>query len=172
MVLWCYGVIPKMSWYCLHLKGNQEFRAEENLLEQNYDVYLPKILDCKLHKKPKVKPLFPEYMFINLIVGEHDFKAVKNTRGIRAFAPKSLTDPIPIDDKIIVELKSWENSQGFHEISESQFYVGEDVVITKGPFDMRQAIVERVEGERIWIIFEIASKNISMEINKLHIEPL
>ena len=151
-----------MSWFCLFLKSRSEFIAERGLIEQGYAVYLPKTITYK-DNKPKVKPLFPEYMFIKLQEGIDDFKAVKYTKGVRCFTPKS--DPIAVPDSIIEELKSREDEQGKHNLAENTHSPGDEVSVISGPFSMYDAIIHKTTGNRIWVIFDAMGK-IPVEVDK------
>lgn len=156
-----------MDWYCLYLKSRSEFVAERGLMEQNFDVYLPKTIDYKIDIVGKIKPLFPEYMFINLEIGMHDFKSVKYTKGVKRFAPNA--EPLIISDQLIDTIKEMENSKGFHEVDSNHYHVDDKVTILDGPFAMYDAIIGSVEGDRIRIFFEYVEHKMTIEVSKLDI---
>ena len=149
-----------MKWYCLFLKGRSEFTAETGLLEQGFEVYLPKAID---NKTKKIKPLFPEYMFINLEIGVDDFNAVKYTKGVRCFTPTQ--NPTQVPTRIIEELKSHGNNEGMHQIIKDTYYIGKSVTVVKGSFNMYEAIIHKVAKDRIWVIFDMMSDTL-VEISK------
>lgn len=158
-----------MSWFCLFLKSRLEFIAEKGLKEQDYEVYLPKTIDYRVIKNPKIKPLFPEYMFIKLREGIDDFNPVKFTKGVRCFAPHS--EPMAIPNFIIEELKRNEDETGTHELAENAHNIGDSVAIISGPFSMYEAIIHKTVGGRIWVIFDAMGK-IPVEVNKMNINAL
>lgn len=152
-------------WYCLFLKAGSEFTAERGLLEQHFDIYLPKTVDTK-GKKPRRVPLFPAYMFINLEMGVDDIHAVKNTKGVRNFSPSKIPVSMPAD--VIDYLKSQE-IDGVHDLERNHYQRGDRVRIEGGPFDMYEAIIHRTEADRIWVIFDLLV-NTPIEINKLNLK--
>lgn len=146
-----------MSWYCLHLKGAQEFNAEKSLQAQGYTVYLPRLYDHK--KEGDVDPLFPCYCFINLVQGEHDFHSVKNTKGVRNFANDQL---VPVPDFVIDQL-----SKGEHQ-NKSKWQTGDKVRLTKGAFKFYEAVIKRDESQRIWAVLELlGSQQIRVEPDEI-----
>lgn len=161
-----------MSWYCLYIKTKKEFSAEQHLMAQGLEVYLPRTTIGQKKKRGntnriiQVEPLFPNYLFINLTEGVHDFCAVKNTRGVQDFAMKSL---VRVPEYIIKELRSNEDDQGVHYISEDQYQPGERVRINKGAFKFYEAIISKRKNERIWIILEMLGEQEIM-INPQDIE--
>ena len=156
-----------MNWYCLFLKSRSEFNAERGLIEQGFEVYLPKTVEHKLHNKPKTKPLFPEYMFIKLEIGKHDFNKVKFTKGVRCFTPQPT--PLVVPDYVIVMLKTME-IKGIHELAENKYKQGDEIIATNGPFSMYKAIISKIKGDRIWVIFDNMTKRNAIEMNALDIE--
>jgi len=155
-----------MGWYCLHLKSRLEFVAEKGLIEQSFEVYLPKTVDRKIHRKPKVKPLFPAYMFIFLKKGIDDFKVVKYTKGVRSFAPR--IEPLTVPVHIIENLKNRERS-GFTTLDENTYKKGDDVTIISGPFSMYEGTIKKTDKDRIWVIFEEMGVNV-IEINSIDLK--
>lgn len=58
-----------MSWIVVQIKPNSELKAKVNLVSQGFNVFFPKILRTvsQFNKiKPKIKPLFPGYLFVKL----------------------------------------------------------------------------------------------------------
>ena len=58
---------PHHAWRVCYTKPHQEFRAEQNLASQGYEVYLPTILTQKICRGQlinKTEPLFSRYCFV------------------------------------------------------------------------------------------------------------
>lgn len=132
-----------MPWYCLHLKGAEEFKAEQCLMAQGFNVYLPRHND---RTKDKVKPLFPCYCFIQLEEGVHDFGAVKHTRGVRNFSNNQL---ITVPEPIINKLKQSERSY------DTLWQTGDKVRLIKGPFQYYQAVIKIDKDKRLWAVLDM-----------------
>jgi transcriptional antiterminator RfaH len=72
------------QWFVLTSKPREEQRAYDNLTMQGYGVFLPKMAQItkKRDKKIALKPLFPNYLFIQLDKQVANFNAIRSTRGI------------------------------------------------------------------------------------------
>ena len=72
-------------WYVIHTHSHQEFRAELNLKNQGYSVYLPRYSGIRSHARKIekiVKPLFPRYLFINLDLSLEAISYINSTFGV------------------------------------------------------------------------------------------
>ena len=71
-------------WYAVCCKPRQEAVAEENLLRQGFQVYLPRI---RMRQRRRgqwidaVEVLFPRYIFIRVDTLRRSTAAVRSTRG-------------------------------------------------------------------------------------------
>ena len=118
-----------MSWVVVTLKPNQSNRAEENLLNQGFKTYFPKIT-YPTNEKSVTKDLFPGYGFIQFtkyekLLSINSTKGVSKVLRINSSIPQ-LTDsviedihkqlsnlnsqlairrPFKINDKVIIKLK-------------------------------------------------------------------
>jgi len=69
-----------MSWIVVTLKPNQSKRAEENLLNQGFTTFFPKIT-YPTNEKLVTKDLFPGYGFIQFTVYEK-LLSINSTKGV------------------------------------------------------------------------------------------
>ena len=72
-------------WYLLYCKHQNEKRAYNNLVQQNYEVYYPIIPSRNNNCVARTVPLFPRYIFIKLDPMVNNFNSVRSTRGIYHF---------------------------------------------------------------------------------------
>ena len=73
------------KWYAVHTKPHKEAVAEQNLRNQSFEVFLPKIERTIRHarKFQTVKrPLFPRYLFVSLDLQHDPWRSVNGTRGV------------------------------------------------------------------------------------------
>ncbi len=118
----------KKKWLIALYKSNEVKRLKRNLLNQNFDFYLPKITIKKINTKPKVEVLFPGYIFVN--TGLERYTALKYTIGIKNI--------IKFGDNISYisneEIRSMQMAEEASEIDPvaSQIQIGQDIIITKG----------------------------------------
>ena len=120
----------KKNWLVATYKINEVRRVESNLLNQEFDYYLPKITTKKINSNPKVEVLFPGYIFVNTSL--ENYSALKYTMGIRNII--KFGDNIScISDEEIEVMQITEETSKIDPVA-SQIQIGQDVMIAKGSF--------------------------------------
>jgi len=115
-------------WLIASYKSNEANRVTSNLMNQNFDFYLPKITTRKINSKPKVEVLFPGYIFVNTYL--ENYSALKYTMGIKNII--KFGDNIScISDEEIEAMQMAEETSKLDPIS-SKIQIGQDAMITKG----------------------------------------
>ena len=118
----------KKNWLIALYKINEVKRVESNLLNQNFDFYLPKITIKKINSKPKEEVLFPGYIFVN--TSFENYSALKYTKGIRNII--KFGDNIScISDEDIKAMQIAEETSKIDPIT-SIIKIGQDVRISRG----------------------------------------
>ena len=59
--------ITGARWYVVQTQVNGETKAAQNLLRQDYEIYLPRYMKRRRHARKVdfvAKPLFPRYLFV------------------------------------------------------------------------------------------------------------
>jgi transcriptional antiterminator RfaH len=72
-------------WYVIRTKVGCETIAEERLTDQDFFVYLPRLIERRRkfgRRVNTVSPLFPQYLFLQLAVGIQDLAPAKSTKGV------------------------------------------------------------------------------------------
>ena len=164
-----------MHWYVIHTKPRQEFRAQENLSAQGFEVFLPKIGVQKLKNKNLEivhEPLFPRYLFICLDQVKSNWFPIKSTLGVHQIVRFGMgSDPAKVDPELIHMLKKHER-----EISRprSLFEAGELIQIKDGPLKglegFYQRLVQEESGQaRALILLEMLGKqqNLRMPVEMI-----
>jgi transcriptional antiterminator RfaH len=147
------------KWYVVLTKPKQEERAEEHLVAQGGEVFLPRVQLEKMRKGKRVdvlEPLFPGYLFVNVEGCEQLVGSIRSTRGVRQLLRFGL-EPLEIRSGLITDLRircynQLENKAEGSVTSGGIFQHGQKVEITKGPFKDYQAIFKQFDGERRAII--------------------
>tara|TARA_B100001063_G_scaffold180549_1_gene169657 strand:- start:344 stop:823 length:480 start_codon:yes stop_codon:yes gene_type:complete len=117
------------NWIVATYKSNEVKRVEKNLLNQNFDFYLPKITIKKINTKPKVEVLFPGYIFVNTNL--ENYSALKYTIGIKNII--KFGDNITcISDEEIEAMQMVEKKSKINPVV-SQIKIGQEVKIAEGP---------------------------------------
>tara|TARA_B100000475_G_C14836358_1_gene247002 strand:- start:100 stop:579 length:480 start_codon:yes stop_codon:yes gene_type:complete len=118
------------NWIVARYKINEIKRVESNLLNQEFDYYLPKITTRKINSDARVEVLFPGYIFVNINI--ENYSALNYTIGIKNI--------IKFGDNIsYISNEEINTMQMVEEISKkdpiaSQIKIGQDALIAKGSF--------------------------------------
>ncbi|MEL0237989.1 MAG: transcription termination/antitermination NusG family protein [Gammaproteobacteria bacterium] len=115
-------------WLVATYKINEIKRVEENLSNQNFNYYLPKIVIKKVNSCIKEEVMFPGYIFIQSHIDE--FSSLKYTKGIKNIIKFGKNISFMTDAEIRSINKLEESSKLEPIISEP--HIGQEVMIKKG----------------------------------------
>tara|TARA_R110000772_G_scaffold129011_4_gene236879 strand:- start:1685 stop:2194 length:510 start_codon:yes stop_codon:yes gene_type:complete len=141
------------KWYLIHCKPREEYRALENLENQDFTAFLPLLQSFRLIKGKQAKvvePLFPRYLFIFLDETSSQWHKIHSTRGVSALVRFS-GQPAEVPDYLIEELRLQVNAEGVIDKTQETrqlFKSGELVKITDGSFAGWDAIVKEQDGDQ------------------------
>ncbi len=161
-------------WYLIHTKPKQENTAKENLLRQNYCVYLPMVVNRRKRKGRAIRTLealFPRYLFIHLDDTTDDWAPIRSTIGVSELVRFGLI-PAKISENMVSAIKQRENEEGIHELQVSDFEEGQQIRIAEGPLEGYEAIFKAKSGqERAVVLLKIAQSMAKIQIDIDKIEP-
>ena len=120
--------IMKKKWLVASYKSNEVKRLERNLLNQNFNYYLPKITTKKINSNPKEEILFPGYIFVN--TNFENYSALKYTMGIKNII-KFGNNISCISNEEIEAMQIAEETSKIDPVA-SQIKIGQDALIAKG----------------------------------------
>ena len=155
------------NWYLIHTKIRQERVALENLERQGFECFLPLIRAEKLRRgqlQVVQEVLFPRYLFIRLGTGleSQSWSPIRSTVGVSRLVSFGQT-PAKIDDALVSELRAKSDST---EVQLRHFELGEQVVVTEGPFVGVEAFYQMADGEgRVMVLLNILSKTVKMAVS-------
>lgn len=164
-----HSSINQYAWYVLHTKPRGEYRAKKNLLSQGYKIFLPEY-HKKTVKQGKIQistePLFLRYIFIFLNILESNWAPLRSTKGVNRIVDFG-QGPISIDDKLIDQLSDSINTLSTHD----PYNIGDEVLISKGPFQNLRAIYESPDGEtRAFLLLNILNEKRKLSFDLESIE--
>jgi transcriptional antiterminator RfaH len=138
------------QWFVLTTKPREEQRAYDNLVIQGYEVFLPKIAQVIKKnglKAVALKPLFPNYLFIQLDKQMANFNAIRSTRGVGSFVRFGLNQAT-IDSRIIDDIKQSiaTEKQGKTLDELLDYCQGDTVELTQGSLKGLKAIYQAKDG--------------------------
>lgn len=147
-----------IPWYVVHTKPRQERVAQEHLLRQGYEVYLPLLKAFRValdQQEARFEPLFPRYIFFRPANIQQSITPVRSTQGVAAIvrfgqAPAVL---LPETLKNIQMFEASQNTASFEEISSLK--PGKAVVVTDGPFAGLEGLVSMVSEQRVVVLMHL-----------------
>jgi len=151
------------NWLVATYKINEIKRLEENLFNQNFCYYLPKITTKNANSQPKEEILFPGYIFVN--TSFKNYSALQYTIGIKNVI--KFGDNISyISDQEIEAIQMTEKTSKLHPIT-SKIKIGQDALISKGSL---KGIIVKIcslpSKERVGILLSILGSTRRVSILK------
>jgi len=159
------------QWFVAHTQPQREDLAAFHLRQQGYEVFLPKCHKVRMHARKKevvLRPLFPRYLFVYLNLMVDPWISVDSTRGVAYILRNRGSEPIPMPEGVIAELRAAQT--GLENIvplsSLHIFKPGEKVEITEGAFSGNTAVYEKMtEGERVQLLMNLLGRDIRLELS-------
>ena len=157
-----------MEWYVIHTHVYKEGVVEKNLIRQKFITYLPKYKKVIRHAR-KVSnvfsPLFPRYLFVQMDLFKQRWASINSTFGVDVVITMG-NKPVKISNKIINEIKSYDNTKGITDITPCLSMVkGDQVDILEGVFSGRKAIFDGLtDANRIKVLFNLLGKEVTLSM--------
>jgi len=158
-----------LRWYLIYSKASGETSAQSNLERQNYEVYLPRLLQTVQRRGrwiDRVVSLFPRYLFVRVEEGRQSLSPVRSTVGVAGivrFGPQYTAVP----EHIIRELREREDAEsGLHRLRPPlPLSPGSRVRIAAGPFGGLEGVFERHSGsERVLVLLKLLGQDASVRV--------
>ena len=152
------GTQAESAWYVVATRPRQEAVARDHLTRQGYSVLLPEISLKRRRQSrwvPVVEPLFPGYLFVQLVFGQDDAAPIRSSRGCRDLVRFGEHHP-PVPAMVLEALMSQADS-----VTEGGplFKAGETVRIGGGPFAGLTAAFDMAKGDdRAQVLLEMLGK--------------
>jgi Transcription antiterminator len=140
------------KWYALYTKSRCEKKVRDQLLQQNFVVYLPlrnELRQWSDRKKMVEVPLISSYIFVELEPNRRI--DVFNIPGLVAFVCDR-GKPAVIPEKEIANMRLAVESKVDFELKKGVFNVGEMVRITSGPLTGVEGQIEQIRGGKKFYI--------------------
>ena len=162
------------SWYLVFTKPQSEFKAQENLLRQGYETYLPLVQTSHRRNGKNIKrtnAFFPRYLFIHLDKETDDWSPIRSTIGVAGMVRFGGL-PAVVPENMIINLKKNENELGLQSFEKKKLKVGDKVEIIDGVFEGYKAIYQKMKNaDRVSVLLDIVGKNtqVILSVNELEI---
>jgi transcriptional antiterminator RfaH len=135
------GAEPR-RWFVVYSKPRKEGSAQFHLERRGIEVFAPRVqLPDYLKRGGHVVPLFPNYLFVR-IDPARDFYTVLWSPGVSRFVSSAVGVPACLDDAVVAFLRERMGANGV-VAARADLRVGQQVEITRGPFDGLIGIITR-----------------------------
>lgn len=149
---------PRRKWYVVHTYSGYENKVKTNLMrrvaslnmqDKIFQVLVPteEEVEFKDGKKRTVqKKIYPGYVLVEMIMTDDSWYVVRNTSGVTGFVgPGIKPTPLPEDEvKRIMRMMGMEAPVKL----KMDIEVGQNIIVTQGPFKDFHGIVEEVDPDR------------------------
>ena len=151
-----------MTWLVVHSKARAEELAAENLRRQGYEVFLPQLRQRKRRQNRwqwVTGPLFPRYLFVNVVLGEQDTAVIRSTIGVASLVRFGQA-LVPIPDAVIDYLRRCEDPEtGARTDDDWPHKLGDVVEILAGPFAGLTGIYQVPrDADRVALLVELLGR--------------
>jgi len=156
-------------WYLVHTKPGGENIAQANLSRQEYEVYLPRVVQPVRRAgrwRERIAALFPRYLFLRLNEGRQSLGPVRSSVGVAGIVRFGFSYAV-VPDPIVSGLQAREDpGTGLHRMARPRSLLpGDAVGISAGPFDGLQGIFEREAGaDRVIVLLRLLGHEVSVRV--------
>ena len=160
------------QWYVIQTKPANEHRVDAHLSNQEIAVFLPMLKTFQyLNGKmiPKIKPMFPSYLFAKLDIHTHYYK-VKWTRGVNKILGTG-SEPIPVSEKVIQTLHQRMGENNVVRVDDG-LEEGNIVQFTSGPFKDLMGVFDKKmsDGGRVRILLSLIGVDAAVQVSRYQIK--
>ena len=149
----------KGNWYVVATQARRESTAQANLEKQRYRVFCPRICLKKRQRgkwQEVVEPLFPGYVFVELLLGRDDPAPIRSTIGciglIRSGSEPSIVPKIVMSGLLALGSKP--------KKLDSVFESGEKVRFEAGPFRGLHGVYQMANGrDRVKVLISLLGRD-------------
>ena len=151
-------------WSCAQVHLHDEALALRNLRRQHFNAFYPFFLTPNRFNHLQVRPVFPNYVFIELDDDIPNWSPINSTLGVKRLLTQTGKGEYrrPAQAVFIDEIRRLRRRDGAVG-GEALLPPGTMVRIKKGPFAERVALVEMTAGERVRLLLEVFSRQIAID---------
>ncbi len=148
-------------WYVVQTKSRQEQIAKENLVRQDFHVYLPQIRMAKRRSgrwQTVTESLFPGYLFIELDLLTQNVAPIRSTRGVLSLV-RCGAIPLPVPRALMGQLLAACGGDEALIDADSFIRPGDRVELVEGPMAGFTAIVqEKTSEKRVLLLLDLLGR--------------
>lgn len=155
-------------WYVAETHPHAEGRAQEHLVRQGYEIYLPRYRRSRRHARKRdtvLAPLFPGYLFIGMDLARTRWRAIRSTIGVRHLISDG-ERPVSVPEGVVESIRASADDDGVIPLAPAApFKPGEEVEITEGPLRLQVGWFQRVaDRERVVILLTLLGRQVPFTV--------
>jgi transcriptional antiterminator RfaH len=156
------------QWYAVYTQPRNEERAQEHLIRQGFEVFLPRYLKRRSHARRVTivpAPLFPRYLFIAFDASQQRWRAIPSTRGVVNLVSNGET-PVPVPEAVVKEIERRCDADGYVVLARHlDLKRGAKIRIDSGPFAAYEAIFEaQRDADRIVALLSLMGREVVVQV--------
>lgn len=164
-----------ITWCVAHTQPLKEIVAKQHLLDQGYEVYMPRFKKTVRHARKveeKLAPLFPRYIFVGMDLSSARWRSVNGTWGVSYLIMSNDLNPAKVPTRIIDDLRAQEIENGIVPVTSLVSFVkGEKVRIVEGAFADQMAIFESMDDKsRVQLLLSFMGREMKMTLPTYAVE--
>lgn len=128
--------------------------ALAHLRQQSFEAYLPEVLIVDKRKRERIRPLFPNYLFVAFNVMDMAWRTIPHTVGIRRLFSSDVEKPIPLPVGFVEELQAHGRPEQPAKL-QSELQDGDIVRLLSGPFKNYQGLVRLDTRSRVYVLLRM-----------------
>lgn len=156
------------KWFVLHARNGFEVKVKQAIIDNAErediadligDILIPteQVIELKGGKKKTAeRKFFPGYMLINMEINDKSWLTVNNTDNVIGFIGGISGKPTPIRqaevDRIVARVADGEDTPK----PKVSYQAGEEVLITDGPFNEFNGVIQSVDYEKSLLKVEVS----------------
>jgi len=165
--------MSKKRWYAVYVKSRNEKRVYADLLENNFESYLPLLRTLRQWKDRKKLvdiPLFNSYVFVHVnLLEQYKVRQVPGVVNFICFEGK----PTAIPDEQINSLQLLLRSTEKFEVGYEKIEIGEDVEVYRGTLKgFRGTLVEYKGKKKVLLRIDALNQYLMIEIQLSNLKKL
>lgn len=160
-------------WHAVFCKPRQDATAEENLLNQGFEIFRPRTrvrITLRGRRRTQIESMFPRYLFVRLSRQGEDWGPIRSTRGTIGLVRLGLETPV-VPDPVIEMLRARCCEDGIICLSGAiDFRANDPVEIIDGPCAGYRALFQsRSSEERVIVLLKLLQHERRVELNEASI---
>ncbi len=167
---------PLDRWYLAYTKPRQETIAQDNLVRQAFDAYLPLYKKFKKTEQGPValfEPMFPRYILFRPSKPEQSISAVRSTKGIATIVRFGF-EPAQLHDDLVQRIRQIEEDRNHATLQElSNLKVGQTVRLKHNALGGVEGLIQSVSSKRVAVLLEILGRPtvVQLEHHQVDVSP-